>query len=177
MQPLRGRTGEHHFARLGRDGALDDILLKEIPVIRALEHHPAERRIGLEHAGFGDERRYCRHMLVPAQTRQHAVRHLDGLHVVRVVIIERHDLNMRPKTRHFLRHRPLESHHHTDRHDHHRYTHDNARQSHTDSRTRGTRSALLRKIKSLSYPYFRYFRHGFCGKKSWDFLGLPRTTY
>ena len=84
-------------------------------------------RIGLEHAGFGDERRRFDHMRITAQLPNHRVRHNDRLHVVGVVIIKRNNLYMCPETRYLVCDRLLETHHDTNGQYHHHYADDHTR--------------------------------------------------
>ena len=85
------------------------------------------------------------------QAVHQAVRHLDGLEVIGIVVIEVNYLNMCAEARHFLRHRVLKTDHDADGHNHHHHAHNDARQGYADGRTRMTLFAFLRKIQAFRY--------------------------
>ena len=148
LQLLCHRKRDEYFLRGSRQGAFNNISREKIPVISAFEHHALESRIGLEHTGFGDERHSSNHMRERTQLAQKAVRYLDGLHVVRVVIIKGNNLYMRPETGYLVRNSLLESHHDTDGQNHHNHPDNHTSQCYSNSGARVTIFAALRKIKT-----------------------------
>ena len=145
-----------------RQFAGDHVCAEEIPIIGALQNYPVKGGIGLEHTGFCHKRRSRAHVSVAAETRQEAIRNLNGLQVVRVVVIKGNQLYMRPEARHLGSNRLLEAHDDTDGQNHDHYPDDNPGERHPYCGPRMTRFSLLREIKSLCYLYFGSQRHDFC---------------